>query len=116
MITQLFTLAAPGDNLVSSINITRIESGMAANLSWPVLPLDQVKAFVTFIIEYNQGSRKRQAGSGTMVCTSSGCRVPYEQGSVIVRGLDPDQSVPFTITAVNEDNDRGIPVMVESPR
>ena len=113
---SIFTLAAPGDNLVRSIIIVRIEGGTAANLSWPVLPLDQVKAFVIFIIEYSQGSRKRQAGSGAVACSSPGCRIPYEQGSVLVRGLNPDQSVSFNITAVNEEEEQGASMMFVSQR
>ena len=100
-------LTAPEDNLVEGITITRIDGGRAANLSWPVLSVDEVGSNAYFEINYSQSRRKRQAGPGPVECTGSGCRVPYEQGGVIVRGLNPDQTVSFNVFAVNDEGERG---------
>ena len=100
-------LTVPGDNLVESITIRRINGGRAANLSWPVLPVDQVGSIVYFEINYSQSGWKRQARDGPVECTESDCHVPYEQASVIVSGLNPDQTVSFNILAVNEEGERG---------
>ena len=107
-------LTVPGDNLVESIKITRINEGMAANLSWPVLSVDQVGSNAYFVINYSHSDLKRQAGDGPVECTGSGCRVPYEQGSVIVRGLNPDQRVSFSIIAVNGEGEQGTAVTLTS--
>ena len=75
-----------------------------------MLSLVEVKGYVTFKIEYSSvtSSRKRQAEGGPMECSMSGCLTPYEQGAVIVTGLDPEQQVSFTIQAENEAGVQGI--------
>lgn len=105
----------PQINLAHSINITRFDGGMAANLSWAVRPLDEVGGHVVFEIEYTQkgGNAKRQATDG---CSQSPCRAPYDQGEVIVQGLDPDLPVTFDITAVNEDREEAMAVTLTAQR
>ena len=109
---------APGDNLFEGITITRIDGGRAANLSWPVLSVDMVGSNAYFEINYSQSRRRRQVGNGSMPeeCKSSGCRVRYERGGVIVRGLNPDQTVSFNIFAVNEEGERGNAITFNSER
>ena len=78
------------------------------NISWTPLPPNQIKGFYTFIIEFSVGGRKRQAGGGVMECTMSGCRVPYEQGGVTVRGFSSDQHVVLTIRTENGEMESGV--------
>ena len=107
----------PGSEVTNSINITRINDGTAANITWMVLPLDLVGGHALFQIVFSQsGTTKRQAGGDAMECAASGCRVPYQQGGVIVTGLDPDQDVNFRITPTNEEGEEGTPVTQTSQR
>ena len=116
VITYVSIPTVPGENLVEGIKVTRINEGRAANISWPVLPVDQVGSIAHFVINYSQAGRKRQSGDQSVECTGSGCRVPYEQGSVIVSGLNPDLTFTFNIMAVNEEGEQGNAVMFTSKR
>ena len=90
-----FTAAAPAI-IYDSVSFDLLENGEAVNVTWTVLPLDQVRGFVTFVITYMTSNRKRQDNS---------IRVPYEQGGAVVSGLDPDRNVEFSVGAVNEDSE-----------
>ena len=108
---------APGREVTSNINITRINDGTAANITWMVLPLDRVGGHASFQIVFSQsGTTKRQTGGDTMECAASGCRVPYQQGGVIVGGLDPNRDVIFRITPTNEEGEEGTTVTQTSQR
>ena len=87
---------------------------MAANLSWPVLSLDRIGGYLSFKIVYSQngGVSKHRTNSVLVVCTTSGCLVPYQQGWVIVQGLNPNIDVNFEITAVNEEAEEGAPIIL----
>ena len=91
--------------MFTGISVNRTLSGTAVNLTWTVLPLDQVKGFVTIIVEFESSSRKRQAGDG---CTASGCRIPYEQGGVVIRGFEANQRVSLTIRTENGEGEGGV--------
>lgn len=90
-----FTAAAPAI-IYDSVSFDLLENREAVNVTWTVLPLDQVRGFVTFVITYTTSNRKRQDNS---------MRVAYEQGGAVVSGLDPDRNVDFSVEAVNEDDE-----------
>ena len=94
---------APPVSIYNSVKINRSEDGRTARISWTVLSLDVVKGYIKLKIEFPSSNRKRQ--TGTTECSMSGCLIPYERGGVNVTGLEPDQDVPFRISAQNEEGE-----------
>ena len=52
--------------------------------------------------------RKRQTTPGVRICTLvSPCKVPANESSVLVGGLDPDASYSVTVDAINSEDEAG---------
>ena len=88
------------------------------DITWSVLPLNEVMGFVTLTITFlPSGStlrRKRQAIASMVECTSSPCSVPYEAGSVRIMGLNPSLNYTIEIQAVNGNNQKGDVILTTS--
>ena len=80
-------------------------------VSWQPLSLVEARGHITYdvMVTPTTGSRRRrQATQGERVCTlSSPCKVPANESSVIVWGLDRNTSYSVTVMAVNSEDKAG---------
>ena len=83
-------------------------------MTWTVLPLDQAKGFITLSITFGplaftNGLEARQKRQTSNECSQSPCQIPYEQGSVRITGLNPQQDYFIVVVPRNEEGEIGTP-------
>ena len=109
------TLTGPPNNILNDLTASSYDASdpSAIILTWTVLPLVQIKGFVTLSITFgplvSNGRQKRQTSGQSTECDQSPCWVPYEQGSIMITGLDSQQDHFIVVIPENGEGEIGTP-------
>ena len=95
----------------SSVSVTHV-SETVIRVMWQPLSLVEARGHIRYrvmVTPTTASKRKRQATQRERMCTlmSSPCKVPANESSVLVGGLDRDTSYSVTVMAVNSENEVG---------